>query len=538
MATSVIFDGVRRFEPGVYIARRGETEVQPIVQNKGICLLIEGGDDIASYGTSITGYGGGSGINGTNKKGGDAICAFDSLGQFRDFVGGGQLWSIAEDLFLPSGGRRGINRLIYARAATTTPSELTLALDSGEFIRFGTVDEGSCTVPGFYGGDNTKISNLARGYSAVLEKGRLNQSKYILKFYRGIHRGVDKNNVPYEDVNSAPKPIVVCASPEVSTFFELFAWTQTDKTFAQYFSVIDSEVTASSESNILADDFTALSTPQLFAGGTTEYNASNLDKIIESLEFVDFDYILLPDKGVTSSNTKLAQYANEAERKKSAYCAGGDDDSECYGISTSSAEWAKHYNGRVVVVHSGAYINYQNRSGDIFRSSKYVTASVLGLTAGYQTEASMTYKGIKYKKLIHLPTAMQRDELLKAGVLHFKNVVGKGVVINQEINSLINNTQEINSDGTSPNPQIVRIQDTIEYEILTTLRANYVGENVNANDIAETTQYILNSKKGTLIIDGVVTSVRKSQDNFFISYLCTVVNATTKIFITSTYKVQ
>src|SRR5206468_1235813 len=88
------------------------------------------------------GFGGGSGINGTNKSGVDAIYSFDNLNAFKGFVKGGKIWKLADPLFNPSGSQNGVSKIFFVKAATTTPADMAWVCNSGSF-RIRTKDEGT-----------------------------------------------------------------------------------------------------------------------------------------------------------------------------------------------------------------------------------------------------------------------------------------------------------------------------------------------------------------------------------------------------------
>jgi len=93
MATSVYFNGKLRTLPGVYSTiTSGESSASRNL-DYGTVLLI----DTGVYGA---GFGGGSGVNGTDKQGKDAVYEFETLSDFRDFVKGGMFWKCAEALFI------------------------------------------------------------------------------------------------------------------------------------------------------------------------------------------------------------------------------------------------------------------------------------------------------------------------------------------------------------------------------------------------------------------------------------------------------
>src|SRR5882672_3368181 len=125
MATSFTFNNQVVELPGSYSQFQSGVTNAPLSLSFGNVLLIDNGIG--------DGYGAGGGIAGTLASGANAIYQADTLKEFRDAVGGGILWDIAQNLFQPDGpgGANGISRLFYARAAETAPSELVLDFTNG-----------------------------------------------------------------------------------------------------------------------------------------------------------------------------------------------------------------------------------------------------------------------------------------------------------------------------------------------------------------------------------------------------------------------
>ena len=109
MATSVFFNGKMRTLPGVYSTITSGDNTATRTLDYGTVLLI----DTGVYGA---GYGGGSGVNGTDKQGKNAVYEFNDLQSFRDFVKGGMYWKAAEALFTPdpyNPDAVGISKLLF-----------------------------------------------------------------------------------------------------------------------------------------------------------------------------------------------------------------------------------------------------------------------------------------------------------------------------------------------------------------------------------------------------------------------------------------
>ena len=162
MATQFTFNNQIVKLPGSYSTFKSGVTNPALSLPFGNVLLIDTGSGV--------GYGGGAGIVGTLASGADAIYEVETLEEFRDAVGGGILWDIAEKLFQPNGpgGGNGVSKLFYARAATTEAAEVTLDFTAG--VNGGTSiiqakNEG--TVGNGVEGDQTLSNTLTTPYTVT-----------------------------------------------------------------------------------------------------------------------------------------------------------------------------------------------------------------------------------------------------------------------------------------------------------------------------------------------------------------------------------
>ena len=153
MATKVIINGKPTQKPGVYSTIISGITNPSTSRSPGNILLID--DGIGA------GYGGGSGVNGTNASGVNTVYSFTTPQDFQAFIKGGELYNMAPALFNPAPNQLGVATLFFIKAATTTPAQVSLALGAGHLV-IGTKDEG-ISANGVLA--NT---NLASGYAAKL----------------------------------------------------------------------------------------------------------------------------------------------------------------------------------------------------------------------------------------------------------------------------------------------------------------------------------------------------------------------------------
>ena len=125
MATKFNFNNSVASLPGTYSQFTASVNNPALANSFGNVLIIDTG--------SNAGFGAGSGITGTLGSGTDSLYSSSTLKEFRDAIGGGILWDIAEKIFQPNGPgvSPGASSLLYARAATTVAAEATITYSGG-----------------------------------------------------------------------------------------------------------------------------------------------------------------------------------------------------------------------------------------------------------------------------------------------------------------------------------------------------------------------------------------------------------------------
>lgn len=141
MSTVVNFGGKQIIEPGVYARIVSGSPAQPSTFSTGnVCII-----DTGAIGV---GFGGGSGINGTNANGLKAVYSFQDVTDFNAFVRGGLLYDMSDLIFSPQVGESGPAVVHLIRAARTTPAEIEFVFTgggpNGGKVKFLTQNEGEC----------------------------------------------------------------------------------------------------------------------------------------------------------------------------------------------------------------------------------------------------------------------------------------------------------------------------------------------------------------------------------------------------------
>ncbi len=463
---------------GVYSIIKSGFKNKPQDLPYGKILIIDTGSGV--------GFGHGSGIIGTLKSGADSIYAgITDIGTYRDVMKGGILHKLGDPLFQPDGPSSiGVSEVIYARAATTVAAEIDMTgLTNGGFII-------QCRDEGTVGNGVEGITNtLTQGYAVTLTAGVNDPTKYVMSVWRGTYTGLDSNNgVAWDGVPLASAvPEKVAQSPEVSTVAQLITYMQTDAIFNLRFA-LKSGHTATG--NVVVGDLTTFSGNTLASGGTETYASGRVDEILENIDDLDYSMILC-DKWNTNSthayNSKLIEHVRTGARfEKHVYIGGGNSINE---MATYSIAAAQGYNDDYThVVHGACHVQDSKMPlGYRYYESIYKTAAIVGRVAGLPPQVPLTFKRIKISGEEHKLTKKEKISLLDSGVIYtYYDADFKGHVVGQGVNTLQDNENLINDNGTSHSIQVRRITAQMNKEIEVNAKKQLLGDpnGVNVNTLS------------------------------------------------------
>lgn len=448
--------------------------------------------------------------------------------------------------------RTGIMNAINANTITTGFSativgsyiHVTAPLVDGEagndyIITFVITPTGGGTLAGSWGSftGGQDANNLQTGYGARISAGVVDSNKFIVKWYRSTFRGYDADNQPYDGI----LPIdhvsqLLATSPEFATIGELINWMKNDGIFNKYFA-LKAGSTINGTGALDSGDITANAGWNLAAGGTETYSSTYLDEVLEAIPFLDYTFVLADrwaNDAQDAENIRiLGHLVDEARYDKFLVIGGGNDISAFDQSPNGSIAIAQFYNNdHVVVVHGGPK-KISNISPTGFKNfeSIYKAAVVLGRTCGLQPQIPLTFKRIDIEGELHNMNPTEQTLALAAGVLYtgYDDELTDFVVF-QGVNTLQNNENQINEDGTSFSLQIRRIAAQINKEIIVNskreLMASEQGPNqhtLNEADVKVWVQSFLKRKTATTNEDNLITgfesvTVTREQDNLFIVY--------------------
>lgn len=398
-------------------------------------------------------------------------------------------------------------------------------------------------ITNFAGGVNG--TKLSVGYAAQMKTGDNDPNKFMIEFWEGTYRGLDMAGNHIGGLSPLfSQPILVSTSVEFDNIDTLIQWAKNDFSFSARF-VLDDNWTISGTGAVDSADLTTYSSLNLATNGGTNYGATDLDDVLETIKELDNTFFLCDRWGAEAAGTQnvkiLNHINNDAEMDKFMVVGAGRDITKFEGAPDSSIEVAKFYDSAsVVVVHSGVKRPIIGGSGVEKLDSIYHAANVVGRLGGLEPQQPITFKNLTWTDFIHPLGQKEREKALQAGVVHNRFVPGIGNVVNQGINSLQRNTQLINPDGTSFEISVMRIAAQLNKELILNMRPLFIGNNIGTITPADVKTFVegyLISRTATdstdnLIINFKNVSVRLIQDYYDVKYAYVPNGPINKIFVT------
>lgn len=514
MATEVSFENRKITLPGVYSVVKSGIKNPPISLSYGNVLIIDTG--------SGAGYGGGAGIVGDLQSGPDTIYPVNNIDDFRKMVKGGYWYTLASPLFEPlkQPGINGASTVYYVRAATTVASIMTFdpvgGGANGGLFEVQTRDEG------LIGNGSLVSSELRKGYAFKMSAGVDDPAKFILTFYLGTYTGTAGDGFPYGDIAEASStPKLIIKSTEFSTIDELAAWANADSIFQEYFKVKTS--TEAGDGSIDSTDLTNFSTYQVSVGGTETFDAASFTAVLAAIATLRYTFLFSDaygDNAQDANNDLLLSHVLDADTsfEKMIFIGGGADSTK-WSQANGSIPAAQHFNSdRVVVCHSSVKVS-SAITPDRTRTwnTLYTTALVLGRIAGLAPQTPGTFKTLPIIGLSHELTNREKETGLAAGVLMLHldtQLLTPAYTILQSVNTLQDNSNQVNPDGSTHEISIRRIASQLNLELSINARSELLGGEEGPN---------LNTVSDRLLVDWTAgqlqfRTAKPTADNLIIAY--------------------
>lgn len=533
MATSFYFNGRRRTLPGVYSRIVSGRQNPPLDLDYGNVLII---DNTASGVNNLTANGirGGSGVNGEQNQGRDSIYTLSNLADFQEFVGHGWWYKAGEFLFRPNGTDPGVSNVYIIKPATTTSATMTFTAtgggSNGGTFQFKTLDEGVQA--------NGQLTStlLTTGYAFSIITGVVDSAKWIFQIYRGTYRGAYSDGIAYDEIDSATasaSPELLAESPEFNNIQELIDWATADTIFGSYFVLDTTNSVTAGTGTINQADVTAAAGFNVATGGSETY-----DQIDEALATVaDLDYNFVITNFNNSARTphadtnviKIVAHIQDAATRYDKFLVLQGDDTDIIRDITSAESLDSD---RVILVNS-AIKKVSQATNDGFRTwdSLFHMAYVVGRLAGLPPQVPLTFKALDIDAIVTTLTETQQVTALNAGVLttYFDSDFRQFIVL-QDINTLQNNANVLNADGTSHVIQFRRIAAQLNKEIVINAKQQLLSDPLGVNrntlseqDVINWTKSYLERKIATDNEDNLILSYQnvtatRQQDAYFVTY--------------------
>jgi hypothetical protein len=387
---------------------------------------------------------------------------------------------------------------------------------------------------------------LTKGYAFTMESGKNDAAKFIIKFWRGTFRGNHTDGIQYGgSILSESIPELVAESSEFANIADLFAWAAKDLNFNTYFVSKTTTVTGTGVVN--SADKTTYAGNTKATGGTETFNG--LDEVLEAIADLDYNFVISDQFGDDAQgvdNVSILNHLTEEKYEKFMVIGGGLDATK-FTQADGSIPTANFFNSDKVIVVHGGIKETSNLSGTGFRefNSLYKAVQVTGRICGLAPQVPVTFKSIKIGGELHNLTKKERELALENGVLttHFDSIVS-AFIVEQGINTLQNNDNVVNEDGTSYSIQIRRITAQINKELIINARKELLGGSTGVNRNTLSTKFMedwtknyLERKVATTTSDNLILSYRdvsvsRVQDAYQVTYSIVPNGEITKLFFT------
>ena len=414
-----------------------------------------------------------------------------------------------------------------ATVTITPPAQSGVAANSYTLaaVKTGTV---TGTITAFAGGVN---GTLTKGYGMKMRVSPTDSTKYIIDYYVGTFRGLDVDSESYDFIDEVDTtPYLLVSSVEFNTFAVWYAWATTSAEFLRYFAI--KTYTPAGTGAVDAADLAANGGWVFGAGGTETYGAADLLDVFEAITEVDYTFILADKYNTDAQHATLTSILNHIinESKYGEMMVVGARNLGA-AFATSLTDAAYYDSERVIVVHAG--LKKLRRDGTGFKEYPSIVkaAAVLGRIAGLEPQVPLTFKGIDMDGDSHNMTESERKTALKGGLLHTKyDYEFAKFTVNQGINSIQNNINMVNEDGTSAEISIMRIAAQLNKEIIYNAKRQLLGQTYGVNrntlsslDVKNWIEGYLQRRTATGTVDNLILSfenvvVVTNQDSYEVTY--------------------
>ena len=232
------------------------------------------------------------------------------------------------------------------------------------------------------------------------------------------------------------------------------------------------------------------------------------------------------------------------------FIGGGNDSTKFSQSPYGSLVTASFFNTpRAVIVHSAVKVNYNVSNSLVLQkfAPSFISATIaLARFAGVEPQVNGTWKNVGIIGLKHELTQPQRIQALQGGVFHYRKVTGLNYVINEQINSMQQNTNIISGNGDSPQISIERIKMQLNKELMMNAATNeqFIGGNLATASAEDIRLFVIAylttrtvdpnnaAKRDNLIISFQNIKIQFVQDYWMIQYSFVPNGPVNKMFFT------
>lgn len=317
--------------------------------------------------------------------------------------------------------------------------------------------------------------------------------KAKVQIFAGSFKGTDPlNNAPYDNVDaSLATPSLIAESPFYATIQEFINWGTSDASVTGGW-VVTGTVTDNANGLLQEVDITSNDELQLAAGGMEIYTPNALADARLKVKQLSNSFFLATKYGANATdaeNVALVDLAKSGSRyQRFVFVGGGATAAEYHTISKPAAAY---FNAEeAIVVHGdGLKLVGLNKSKRV--SSFYKAAAVLGRLSGLEVQTPITWKQIDIDSEYDPIDEDLFEDANDAGVLvtYKDNELGF-TIVQLGINTLQNNENVVNEDGTSYSIQVARMKAQLNKELAIFLKKKFFsnqtsGPNRNTVSVQE-----------------------------------------------------
>jgi hypothetical protein len=412
---------------------------------------------------------------------------------------------------------------------------------------------GNVFQPGFTPPSNTPLQEASNttthmetlksgcGFKVIRSGGNF-EIQFCFGNYRGIysslHEGDDErySGLALEDADEKGPDRI--PSGNLVTIIDLYRWLMNNPDFNDSFSLASRYDETILGGNLVDSDIVSLDGKICpFSGGTESPQTTPelIDLVIEATKGIDSSFVITDRNGIMAGsdeiNFSILPSVINQRFEQWMVVGGGKDKTEFDQRLTqgsSSISMCKEYDSdRAWVVHGGIVkssdVTNKQRNWD----SLYHACYILGRCAGMPPQVPLTFKEVNIRGLVHELTDDEKEKALDAGLLitYFDDDFQRFCVL-KGINTLQNNDQMVNPDGTSHLIQLRRCAAQINKEMIQDAKRELFSQREGVTVMSLPAKQVetwvaaklVNKIDRQLLVEFANVNVTREKDAYFVTY--------------------